>query len=118
VTKVNVFVAVLVWISAFVLVSTQYRVRQLTIEINRARDLAYQLDNDRTKGSLAQSRLSTPSRVETTAKDLIGMELPDPMKTKIVDMRATSATAGVRSGASTQVAAGSSSTVLVTEAKQ
>jgi cell division protein FtsL len=86
-TKVNVFVAVLVWVSAFVLVSSQYRVRQLTIEINRARDLAYQLDNDRTKGAISQSRLSTPSRVESTARDVLGMELPDPMKTKIVDMR-------------------------------
>jgi cell division protein FtsL len=92
-TKVNVFLAVLVWISAFVLVSTQYRVRQLTIEINRARDLAYQLDNDRTKGAIAQSRLSTPSRVESTARDVLGMELPDPMKTKIVDMREGAAAA-------------------------
>jgi cell division protein FtsL len=94
-TKVNVFLATLVWVSAFVLVSTQYRVRQLTIEINRARDLAYQLENDKTKGSLAQSRLSTPSRVESTAKDVLGMELPDPMKTKIVDMRAASSAVAI-----------------------
>jgi cell division protein FtsL len=94
-TKVNVFLATLVWISAFVLVSTQYRVRQLTMEINRARDLAYQLENDKTKGSLAQSRLSTPSRVESTARDVLGMELPDPTKTKIVDMRAASATVAI-----------------------
>ncbi|MGL4231872.1 MAG: cell division protein FtsL [Casimicrobium sp.] len=95
-TKANVFIGVLVWVSAFVLVSTQYRVRQLTTEINRQRDLAYQLDNDRTKATLAQSRLSTPSRVESTARDIIGMELPDPQKTKIVDLR---------SDAPTQVAA-------------
>ncbi len=90
-TKVNVFLAVLVWVSAFVLVSTQYRVRQLTIEINRARDFAYQLENDRTKGTLAQSRLSTPSRVESTAREALGMDLPDPAKTQIVDMRASAA---------------------------
>jgi cell division protein FtsL len=118
VTKVNVFVAVLVWISAFVLVSTQYRVRQLTIEINRARDLAYQLDNDRTKGSLAQSRLSTPSRVESTAKELLGMELPDPIKTKIVDMRAANVAASGRNGDLTQVATGSSGSAVMTEAKR
>ncbi len=117
-TKTNVFVAVLVWISAFVLVSTQYRVRQLTIEINRARDLAYQLDNDRTKGTLAQSRLSTPSRVELTAKDVLGMELPDPMKTKIVDMRVTSGVVSARSNDATQLAAGSSSTALTIGVKQ
>jgi cell division protein FtsL len=96
-TKVNVFLAVLVWVSAFVLVSTQYRVRQLTIDINKQRDLAYQLDNDRTKGTLAQSRLSTPSRVEQTAREKLGMDLPQSASTQILDLRQT--------GASPQVAA-------------
>jgi cell division protein FtsL len=86
-TKVNMFLAVLVWISAFVLVSTQYRVRQLTIEINRGRDLAYQLENERTKGTLAQSRLSTPSRVESTAREKLAMDLPNQATTTIVDLR-------------------------------
>jgi cell division protein FtsL len=86
-TKVNIFLAALVWVSAFVLVSTQYRVRQLTIEINRARDLAYQLENDRTKGALAQSRLSTPSRVEVTAREKLNMDLPNPAQTTIIDLR-------------------------------
>jgi cell division protein FtsL len=94
-TKVNVFLAVLVWISAFVLVSTQYRVRQLTIDINKQRDLAYQLENDRTKGSLAQSRLSTPSRVESTAKEKLGMELPNQATTTIVDLRGPTVNAQV-----------------------
>jgi cell division protein FtsL len=86
-TKVNVFLAALVWVSAFVLVSTQYRVRQLTIEINKQRDLAYQLENERTKGTLAQSRLSTPSRVESTAREKLGMDLPNTATTSIVDLR-------------------------------
>lgn len=94
-TKVNVFLAVLVWISAFVLVSTQYRVRQLTIEINRARDLAYALENEKTKGSLAQSRLSTPSRVESTAREKLGMDLPNSATTSIVDLRPTGTSANV-----------------------
>lgn len=98
-TKVNVFLAVLVWISAFVLVSTQYRVRQLTIEINKARDLAYQLENDRTKGALAQSRLSTPSRVEQTAREKLSMELPQGGTTTIIDVRALN-TPQVASGGS------------------
>jgi cell division protein FtsL len=106
-TKVNVFLAALVWVSAFVLVSTQYRVRQLTIEINRARDLAYQLENDRTKGTLAQSRLSTPSRVESTAREALGMDLPDPAKTRIVDMRASTAYARPASDTSQVAASGS-----------
>jgi cell division protein FtsL len=94
-TKVNVFLAVLVWVSGFVLVSTQYRVRQLTIEINKQRDLAYQLENERTKGALAQSRLSTPSRVEQTAREKIGMDLPNPATTTIVDLRASPTSAQV-----------------------
>ncbi len=97
-TKVNLLLAALVWISAFVLVSTQYRVRQLTVEINKQRDFAYQLDNDRTKSTLAQSRLSTPSRVETTARDAIGMELPDPQKTRIVDLRVEPVSTAVAQG--------------------
>lgn len=86
-TKVNLFIAALVWVSAFVVVSTQYRVRQLTTEINKQRDLAYQLENERTKATLAQSRLSTPSRVESTAREVIGMELPDPQKSLMLDLR-------------------------------
>lgn len=88
-TRVNVFLGLLVWVSAFVLVSTQYRVRQLTIEINRQRDLAYQLDNERTKGMLAQSRLSTPSRVESTAREKLNMDLPNAATTQIVEIRAS-----------------------------
>jgi cell division protein FtsL len=87
-TKVNVFLAALVWVSAFVLISTQYRVRQLTININKARDLAYQLENERTKGTLAQSRLSTPSRVEQTARERLGMDLPHSSATMMLDLRA------------------------------
>ena len=34
-TRVNIILAILVWASAFALVSSQYRVRHLTIEINR-----------------------------------------------------------------------------------
>jgi cell division protein FtsL len=99
-TKVNVFLALLVWVSAFVLVSTQYRVRQLTIEINRARDLAYQLENDRTKGALAQSRLSTPLRVESTAREKLGMDLPNGAATTIVDLRAPNANASASASTS------------------
>lgn len=98
-TKVNLFVAALVWVSAFVVVSTQYRVRQLTTEINKQRDLAYQLENERTKATLAQSRLSTPSRVESTAREVIGMELPDPQKSLLLDLRieaAQTAQSGVK----------------------
>jgi cell division protein FtsL len=89
-TKANVLLALLVWVSAFALVSSQYRVRQLTIEINRARDFAYQLDNDRTRSTLAQSRLSTPSRVESTARERLGMELPELSRAPIVEMGARS----------------------------
>ncbi|TAG81060.1 MAG: cell division protein FtsL [Burkholderiales bacterium] len=90
-TRINLFVAALVWVSAFVVVSTQYRVRQLTTEINKQRDLAYQLENERTKATLAQSRLSTPSRVESTAREVIGMELPDPQKSLLLDLRIVAA---------------------------
>jgi cell division protein FtsL len=94
-TKVNVFLAALVWVSAFVLVSTQYRVRQLTIDINKQRDLAYQLENERTKGALAQSRLSTPSRVESTAREKLAMELPNQATTTIIDLRSQTSAAQV-----------------------
>ncbi|TAG02159.1 MAG: cell division protein FtsL [Betaproteobacteria bacterium] len=87
-TKANVVIGVLLWISAFALISSQYRVRQLTIEINRARDLAYQLDNDRVRATLAQSKLSTPSRVESTARERLQMELPELSRSPIVDVRA------------------------------
>jgi cell division protein FtsL len=88
VTRVNVILGVLVWASAFALVTSQYRVRHLTIEINRARDLAYQLDNDRNRATLVQSRLSTPTIVERTARERLGMDLPEGTRTQLVDLNA------------------------------
>lgn len=90
-TRINVFIAVLVWISAFALVTSQYRVRQLTIEINRARDQAYQLETDRTRATLVQSRLSTPTIVERTARDRLGMDLPEGARTFMVELPASPA---------------------------
>ena len=88
-TRVNVVLGVLVWASAFALVSSQYRVRHLTVEINRARDLAYQLETDRNRATLVQSRLSTPTIVERTARERLGMDLPEGSRTQIVELSAT-----------------------------
>ena len=85
-TRVNIVLAMLVWASAFALVSSQYRVRHLTIEINRARDLAYQLDTDRNRATLVQSRLSTPTIVERTARERLGMDLPEGTRTQLVEL--------------------------------
>ncbi len=85
-TKVNILLAMLVWASAFALVSSQYRVRHLTIEINRARDLAYQLETDRNRATLVQSRLSTPTIVERTARERLGMDLPEGTRTQLVEL--------------------------------
>jgi len=86
VTRVNVLLALLVWASAFALVSSQYRVRHLTIEINKARDVAYQLETDRNRATLVQSRLSTPTIVERTARERLGMDLPEGTRTQIVEL--------------------------------
>ena len=85
-TKINVVLAILVWASAFALVSSQYRVRHLTIEINRARDVAYQLETDRNRATLVQSRLSTPTIVERTARERLGMDLPEGARTQLVEL--------------------------------
>ena len=85
-TRVNVVLAILVWASAFALVSSQYRVRHLTIEINRARDVAYQLETDRNRATLVQSRLSTPTIVERTARERLGMDLPEGARTQLVEL--------------------------------
>ena len=95
-TRVNVVIAMLVWASAFALVSSQYRVRHLTIEINRARDVAYQLETDRNRATLVQSRLSTPTIVERTARERLGMDLPEGARTQLVELR------GAAKAASTQ----------------
>ena len=85
-TRINVVLGILVWASAFALVTSQYRVRHLTVEINRARDLAYQLETDRNRATLVQSRLSTPTIVERTARDRLGMDLPEGTRTQIVEL--------------------------------
>ena len=85
-TRVNIVLVILVWASAFALVSSQYRVRHLTVEINRARDLAYQLETDRNRATLVQSRLSTPTIVERTARERLGMDLPEGARTQLVEL--------------------------------
>ena len=95
-TRVNVVIAMLVWASAFALVSSHYRVRHLTIEINRARDVAYQLETDCNRATLVQSRLSTPTIVERTARERLGMDLPEGARTQLVELR------GAANAASTQ----------------
>ena len=88
-TRVNIILALLVWASAFALVTSQFRVRHLTIEINRARDIAYQLDTDRNRATIVQSRLSTPTIVERTARERLGMDLPEGSRTQIVELNAS-----------------------------
>ena len=94
-TRINIVLAILVWASAFALVSSQYRVRHLTIEINRARDLAYQLETDRNRATLVQSRLSTPTIVERTARERLGMDLPEGARTQLVELGGAVSTASV-----------------------
>jgi cell division protein FtsL len=96
VTRVNVVLAVLLWASAFALVTSQYRVRHLTVEINRARDIAYQLDSDRNRATLVQSRLSTPTIVERTARERLGMDLPEGSRTQIVELGVTTGAGGAQ----------------------
>jgi cell division protein FtsL len=94
--RVNIILAILVWASAFALVSSQYRVRHLTIEINRARDLAYQLETDRNRATLVQSRLSTPTIVERTARERLGMDLPEGARTQLVELGGAASTASAQ----------------------
>ncbi len=84
--KANLVLALLVWLSAFALVSSQYRVRHLTVEINRARDLAYQLEVEANRARIAQSRLSTATRVEAVAREQLGLELPGPSQMRLIDI--------------------------------
>jgi cell division protein FtsL len=86
--RANIVLALLVWVSAFALVTSQYRVRQLTSEINRARDLAYQLENDWSRSRIAQSRLSTATRVEQVARGQLGLDLPEPAQIRLLDLQA------------------------------
>ncbi len=95
-TRVNIVLAILVWASAFALVSSQYRVRHLTIEINRARDAAYQLESDRNRATLVQSRLSTPTIVERTARERLGMDLPEGARTQLVELNGSANAAGAQ----------------------
>lgn len=96
-TRVNIVLAILVWASAFALVSSQYRVRHLTVEINRARDVAYQLETDRNRATLVQSRLSTPTIVERTARERLGMDLPEGARTQLVELNGTANAASAAS---------------------
>ena len=91
-TRANIVLAILVWISAFALVSSQFRVRHLTIEINRARDVAYQLES----GSVTVRFWFSPDCqpliiAERTARDRLGMDLPEGGRTQLVELSGSSA---------------------------
>lgn len=84
-TRVNVLLLALLIACALGVITAQHRARKLFSELDTAQASAKHLDEEWTQLQLEQSTWATHKRVEALAARELGMRLPDPSSTVIVD---------------------------------
>ncbi len=84
-TKVNAILVLLVVACALAVIDSQHRARKLFAEVDAEQAAARKLDEEFTQLQLEQSTWATHTRVEAVARQQLGMRLPDPSTTVIVD---------------------------------
>ncbi|MDI9329754.1 MAG: cell division protein FtsL [Alphaproteobacteria bacterium] len=95
-TRVHLFLLLLILGISVVLVRTQYESRKLTTDIDRARAEARRLEIERERLDLEARTQATPLRVEKLAREQLGMRtispaitvyVADPAKTTAISER-------------------------------
>ena len=80
--KINIFFAALLVTCALALVNSQYKARNLFIELERLQQHARQLDIDWDQLQLDQSRLAKNDRIEQIARAELNMAPVTPARTQ------------------------------------
>ncbi|NBX54924.1 MAG: cell division protein FtsL [Betaproteobacteria bacterium] len=92
-TRVNMMLLLGVLASALYLVRVQYESRRLTTELDRAKDLAQELQTEHDRLDLERRALGTPLRVEKLAREQLNMRTVTPAITQYARMGDSSASA-------------------------
>ena len=85
-TRVSALFAILLVLSGLSLVSSQYRARQLFIDLDRARIAARKLDVEWRTLQLDQTNFSKHSLIETAAERDLRMQRPSPRRIEYVTL--------------------------------
>jgi cell division protein FtsL len=84
-TRLNAFLLLLLVACALAVISSQHRARKLFIDLEQAQVAAKKLDEEWTQLQLEQGTWATHKRVEAVASKSLGMRLPDPASTRIIE---------------------------------
>jgi len=85
-TRVNVFLLLVLVLCALSLVTSRNHARRLFIELERAQAEARGYETEYGQLQLEQSTWGMPARVEKIAREQLKMQLPTPSRTDIVGM--------------------------------
>ncbi|MFA9276063.1 MAG: cell division protein FtsL [Candidatus Aquirickettsiella gammari] len=80
--RLNVFIGLLLVLSALSLINAQYQARRLFIEMERAQTLSQQFEIEWTQLKLDQSTFGKHSRIEAVANKELGMVHVTPDRTQ------------------------------------
>jgi cell division protein FtsL len=83
--RLNAVLLVLVIVCALSVITSQHKARKLFIELEGDQQAAKKLDEEFTQLQLEQGTWATNKRVESIASQRLGMRLPEPSTTVIID---------------------------------
>ena len=98
-SRINIFLILVVMASALYVVRTQYEFRRLYVELEKAAAQTRKLDMDNDRLQVEKRAQATPLRVEKLAKERLLMRTTTPAITQYVTGSGTSTGAGVASAA-------------------
>lgn len=84
--RINALLTLILVLCALALVNSQYRARQLFIELGRAQSQARQLDIEWSQLQLDQSTLGKNARIEASARRDLNMVPLTPQRTQYLTM--------------------------------
>jgi len=85
-TRVNLFLLVILVLCALSLVTSRHQARRLFVELERAQGEARAYETEYGQLELEQSTWGMPARIEKIAREQLRMQLPTPSRTEIVPM--------------------------------
>ncbi len=90
-TRLNLFLVVVLVLCALSLVTSRHQSRRLFIELERAQAQARGYETEYGQLQLEQSTWGMPARVEKIAREQLRMQLPTAARTEIVGMPGSAA---------------------------
>lgn len=83
-TKLNIFLALILIVCALGVVTSQHEARKLFVVLENEREMAHQLEVEWGKLQLEQSTLAMHGRVESIASGQLNMKVPTQSRVQVV----------------------------------